>query len=32
METREIASSEWQHFFDQVPKALRGKMIQIEIA
>ena len=31
MQTREISRNEWQHFFDQVSKALQGKMIQIEV-
>jgi hypothetical protein len=31
MQTREIAKHNWQSFFDQVSRTLRGKLIQIEI-
>lgn len=31
MQTREIEKGNWQGFFDQVSRALRGKMIQVEI-
>ena len=30
MQTREIAKDDWHSFFDQVSRALRGKLIQIE--
>ena len=31
MQTREIAKDNWQSFFDQVSRALQGKLIQIEV-
>ena len=31
MQTREIEKGNWQGFFDTVSKALRGKLIQIEV-
>ena len=31
MQTREIEKGNWQGFFDQVSRALRGKLIQIEV-
>ena len=31
MQTHEIAKGNWHEFFDQVSKALQGKMIQIEV-
>jgi uncharacterized protein YjiK len=31
MQTREIAKDDWHSFFDQVSRALRGKLIQIEV-
>ena len=31
MQTREITKENWQDFFDQVSRALQGKMIQIEV-
>jgi len=31
MQTREIERDNWQGFFDHVSRALRGKIIQIEI-
>lgn len=31
MRTREIHKDNWQSFFDQVSRTLRGKLIQIEV-
>ena len=31
MQTREIEKDNWQGFFDQVSRALQGKLIQIEV-
>jgi len=31
MRTREIHKDNWQSFFDQVSRTLRGELIQIEI-
>ena len=31
MQTREIEKDNWQSFFDQVSRALQGKLIQIEV-
>ena len=31
MGTREIKKNDWQSFFDQVSKALQGKLIKIEV-
>lgn len=31
MQTREISSNDWQSFFNQVSKALQGKLIKIEV-
>ena len=31
MQTREIERQHWQSFFDQVSRALQGKLIQIEV-
>ncbi len=31
MQTREITRENWQDFFDQVSRALQGKLIQIEV-
>ena len=31
MGTREIKKNDWQNFFDQVSKALQGKLIKIEV-
>ena len=31
MQTREIEKGNWQGFFDKVSRALRGKLIQIEV-